>query len=324
MNKSLIVSAPGKLMLFGEHAVVHNHPCIVTAVGKRMMVTVELNDNKFLELNAVDVQVVGYKKPLRDIGKEEIPKGGKFVEIAVKNFQEKYQLSSGIKITTKSDFSNKFGFGSSSASTVCIIKALSELSEKKLSNKEIFGLAYKTVLEIQGKSSGFDIAASIYGGTIYFYTAGKIIEPIKVKNMPLVVGYSGIKADTVSLVNMVLEKKNKNPDVVNGIFKQIEDIVELAKKSLLKSDWKTLGKLMDRNEEQLEQLGVGSEKLSSMISSAKKAGAYGAKLSGAGVGDCMIALVSEENRKNVEQGIEKTGGEVIKIKTNADGVKIEK
>jgi len=324
MYKKITVSSPGKLMLFGEHAVVHNHPCIVTAVDQRMMATVELAENGIFELNAKDVQVVDYKKSIKDLRVGDIPKGAKFVEIAVKNFLEKYPLINGIKITTKSGFSNKFGFGSSSASTVCIVKALLELTGKKLDNKEIFDLSYKTVLEIQGKASGFDIAASIYGGTIFFHTAGKIIEPLIVKDLPLVVGYTGIKADTVTLVNMVLEKKKKNPLLIENIFNKIEDIVGQAKKALVQSDWKTLGKLMDSNEILLEKLGVGTGKLCNMIKSAIRAGAYGAKLSGAGGGDCMIALVSKENRQNVEKAIEKAGGEVIKINTNAEGAKVEK
>jgi len=321
--KKITVSAPGKLMLFGEHAVVYNHPCIVTSVDQRMTATVELKENGLFELDAEDVQIIGYKKTLSELGKGEIPKGAKFVEIAVKNFQEKFNLSNGIKIITKSNFSNKFGFGSSSASTVCVIKALSEFTGKKITNKEIFNFAYKSVLDVQGKASGFDVAASIYGGTVFFYTAGKIIEPIKIKNIPLIIGYTGIKADTISLVNKVLEKKNNHPEYINNIFFQIENIVGLAKIALLKSDWEKLGTLMDLNEQYLEKMGVGSKKLSDMITIAKKNGAYGAKLSGAGVGDCMLALVPEEKRRNVEKGIESVGGEVIKINTNVSGVRIE-
>src|SRR6185369_13396154 len=135
MNKkrkqSITVSAPGKLMLFGEHAVVYNHPCLVTAVDQRMRVTIEVLENFTFHLDAPDVRVVDYKKPMNELGKGEIPKGAQFIEIAVKNFVEKYGLQSGLHIKTKSEFSSQFGFGSSSAATVCVMKALSELSEKK-------------------------------------------------------------------------------------------------------------------------------------------------------------------------------------------------
>ncbi|MDZ4209918.1 MAG: hypothetical protein U1C56_01930, partial [Candidatus Curtissbacteria bacterium] len=250
MSKQITVSAPGKLMLLGEHAVVYGRPCIVTAVGQRMKATVELTNEPVFQLNAPDVQVTDYKKPMDQLGVGDIPKGAKFVEIAVANFlirhperlaknlsrmrdtSDKLRDSSsktpqndnfGVKITTASEFSSQFGFGSSSASTVCVIKALSELTGTNLDNKQslrsddlksIFDLAYKTVLDIQGKGSGFDAAAAVYGGTLYFVTPGKVIEPLNIDSLPLIVGYSGIKADTVTLMNQVSEKAKKYPEVI--------------------------------------------------------------------------------------------------------------
>ncbi len=84
--KKITVSAPGKLMLFGEHAVVYGRPCIVTAVGQRMKATVELTNEPIFHLDAPDVQIANYKKPMSELGTGNIPKGAKFVEIAVKNF----------------------------------------------------------------------------------------------------------------------------------------------------------------------------------------------------------------------------------------------
>lgn len=321
--KTITTSAPGKLMLFGEHAVVYNRPCIVTAVDERMYATIELLNSQEFELQAPDVHITDYKKSITELGIGEIPKGAKFVEIAVKNFFEKYNLSKGIKITTKSDFSSEFGFGSSSASTVCVIKALSEIFNIKLSNKEIFDISYKTVLDIQGKGSGFDVAAAVYGGTIYFLTGGKIIEPLTASSIPLIVGYSGIKADTVSLINSVKDFSNKNPELVEGIYNSIEIIVNSAKEEIVNQNWEQIGILMSENQKLLQSLGVSILKLDNMILSANNAGAYGAKLSGAGGGDCMIALAPFENIKNVEDGITKEGGTILNVSTNAKGAKIE-
>ncbi len=323
MKNQVTVSAPGKLMLLGEHAVVYNHPCLVTAVGQRMKVKVEFLDDPVFELNAPDVNVKNYKKLITGLGKGDIPKGAKFVEIAVKNFSQKYPLKFGVKIETISEFSSKFGFGSSSASTVCTIKALSELLDIKLSAKEIFDLAYKTVLDIQGKGSGFDVAAAVYGGTLYFVTAGKVIEPLQVVSIPLLVGYSGIKADTVAMINKVLELAKNNSDFVEDIYNKIEKLVEEAKTAIVNSNWPQLGTLMNQNQNYLEKLGVSIEKLDSMIGAAKNAGAYGAKLSGAGGGDCMIALVPDGKREAIKKAIESVGGEILDVKTNVEGVRIE-
>ncbi|MBI2019680.1 mevalonate kinase [Candidatus Daviesbacteria bacterium] len=325
------VSAPGKLMLLGEHAVVYGRPCIVTAVGQRMKATVKLTDEPIFELNAPDVQVLDYKKPMDQLGVGDIPKGAKFVEVAVKNFFASQFTSKvgfdsfevgqmGVKVTTQSEFSSLFGFGSSSASTVCVIKALSETTGAKLNNKSIFDLAYKTVLDIQGKGSGFDVAAAVYGGTLYFKKGGEVIESLNIDLLPLIVGYSGIKADTVTLMDQVLKK---DQTVVDNIYTEVGKLVEQAKVAVLNKDWPTLGKLMNGNQKLLKSLGVSIQKLDDMISGAVNGGAYGAKLSGAGGGDCMIALAPEDKADTVKAGITSVGGQIIEVQANVEGVKIE-
>ena len=325
MNK-ITVSAPGKLMLFGEHAVVYGSPCIVTAVGQRMKATVELLKEPVFQLNAPDVQIENYKKPMSKLGKGDIPKGAKFVEFAVKNFLSCHPEQNdnwGIKVTTKSEFSSHFGFGSSSASTVCTVKALSELLGKKLSQKQIFNLAYKTVLDVQGKGSGFDVAAATFGKTLYFVTGGKVIKPLQISSLPIIVGYSGIKFDTVRLVDEVAKKAKKYPWLIENIYDQIARLVEMARKALLREDLETLGELMDFNEGILATLGVEGQKLADMIYAARDAGAYGAKLSGAGMGDCVIAIAPPFKTKKVKNAITKAGGQVINVKTNVEGVRID-
>jgi mevalonate kinase len=317
------VSAPGKLMLLGEHAVVYNRPCLVTAVDQRMRAAVKFLDSDDFELEAPDVSVSGYKKAFKDLGRGDIPKGAKFVEIAVKNFAEKYPLKSGIRVETHSEFSSQFGFGSSSASTVCIIKALSILLSLNLSKKEIFDLAFKTVLDIQGKGSGFDVAAAVFGGTLYFVTGGKVIEPLPVFTLPLVVGYSGVKADTVTLINKVKESFTGKEVMLEEIYNGIKKLVEEAKTAVLKSDWQKFGDLMNQNQKYLQELGVSIPKLDDMINISLTAGAYGAKLSGAGGGDCMIAVCPKDKEFSVKAGIVQAGGEVIDVKTNAEGVRVE-
>lgn len=338
MNK-ITVSAPGKLMLLGEYAVLYNKPCLVTAVDKRLYATVEIIDRPEFQLEAPDVKISGYEKSIRKLGLGSVPNGAGFVESAVVNLIKNHRLiarsneilkqvqndkyKTGIRITTKSDFSSELGFGSSSASTVCIVKGLSELFNLRLSDKEIFDICYKTVLDIQGKGSGFDTAAAVYGGTLYFATGGRIIESLDIiKPLPLVVGYSGIKADTVQQINKV--KKNFYRKAhIEKIYNDIEDLVNRGKEVIIKSDWRRFGMLMNQNQEYLRELGVSSEKLDNMINAALSAGAYGAKLSGAGGGDCMIAIAPHDKEENVKNGIIRAGGEIINVETNALGVRVE-
>lgn len=320
---SVTVTAPGKLMLMGEHAVVYGRPCLVTAVDQRMRVTAELLDEPVFRLEAKDINISNYQKSLTDLGKGEIPKETKFSEIAIFNFFDKYKIKKGVKFITNANFSANFGFGSSAAVVVGILIVLSELFRMKFSDKELFDLSYKTVLDVQKKGSGFDVAAAIYGGTLYFETGGKIIEPLPTDGLTLIVGYSGVKADTVSLINLVSGKMKNYQTGVEKIFDNIGKLVLEAKIAILEKDWERVGTLMDYNQNYLEDLGVSTDKLNLMIEGAKKGGAYGAKLSGAGGGDCMVALVSADNKLKVSQAIADAGGEIIDVAVNAEGVRRE-
>jgi len=301
----ITVSAPGKLMLLGEHAVVYGHPCIVTAMDTRMRVSVSVNGDKTNTINAPQV------------------KECRFVQESIKLFCKKFNLHQHIKIHTAGDFSHQVGLGSSSAVTVATVKALSDLFDKKLTTKEIFDLSYQVTIAIQGVGSGFDIAAAVCGGTIYYIYGGKTIEQLQTDLLPLVVGYSGVKADTPTLIRQVAADYKNRKKEIDGLFTNITKLVEYAKRAIIEKDYRQLGSLMSQNHGYLKQLGVSTDKLNAMVQAALNAGAYGAKLSGAGGGDCMIALVSDEKRKAVEKAIEKAGGEIIRVKNSAEGVKIE-
>lgn len=321
------VSAPGKLMLFGEHAVIYDRPCIVTAVDHRISTKVKIINKPKLVINAPEVEVINYQKDITNLtSSENMPKGVRFLETAIKNYLENYQIEGGLEIETKSEFSSQFGFGSSSAVTVGVLKALSILTKISLSNQDLFDLAYKTVLDVQGVGSGFDIAAGIWGGTLYFITGGKQISPLKKSTLPLVVGYTGIKAKTPPLVRQVESLHQDCPLIADSFFDIMTLITNQAQKTLNKNklNFIELGHLMNFNQGLLDGLGVNTIELAKLIFAARNAGAKGAKLSGAGGGDCMIALVEKGKIASVKEGIKKAGGKIIPIKNGASGVKIER
>ncbi len=319
---TITVSAPGKLMLLGEHAVVYGKPCIVTAIDQRMHATVTLTDDHLFRLSAPDVQIENYEKPIDTLGEGDIPKGAKFVEKAVQNFLKKHSYSGGISVRTFSDFHAQFGFGSSSASTVCVIGALAKLFDSSIEKKEIFDLSYQTILDIQGKGSGFDIAAAVFGGTLFYVSPGTTIEPLDAQKLPLLIGYTGLKADTVTLINEVKKRAEKYPQDIERIYNEMESLAIRGRDAIQNKDWKTLGELFDFNEGLLESLGVSSLKLALLIHSAREAGALGAKLSGAGKGDCMIALAMEDQKKTVIDALN-TYGQYIEITCHAEGLRTE-
>jgi len=302
---SIKVSAPGKLMLLGDHAVIYGYPCLVTAVDKRLYVEVEI-----------------IKAENDDIITPQV-KESRFVLESIAYFKEKFNITSSVRIKTQGDFSHQVGLGSSSAVTVATFKALSVLFNKQMSLRELFQMSYHVNLLIQGVGSGFDIAAATYGETLEYIIGGKVIEPLHIKSLPLVVGYSGLKADTPFYIRRVAEVFKSKKEEMEKIFMSIQTLVESAKKGLQKEDLPEVGRCMNENQTLLTQLGVSTPKLDSMIASAISAGAYGAKLSGAGGGDCMIALVDEAKRQDIEKSIEQVGGEIISVSVNTKGVQIE-
>lgn len=266
----------GKLLLFGDHAVVYGRPCLAAAIDR--YVTASL---------------------VKSIGRESA-----FVAAARRLFEEKYgRLEFGFKIKA---FDSHYGLGSSAAVTVAVAQAMFKLKEIKITNKELFDFCYQVVKEVQGVGSGFDIAAAIYGGVVYFVTGGKKIEKLAVKELPLVVGYSGVKADTATMI--------KRARISQSFLQKSEIIVEQARVALEKQDWETAGKLMNQNQEILRKIGVSTPKLEQLIQASLAAGAWGAKLSGAGGGDCMIALANEGKKAAVEKAIQLVGGEIIRVK----------
>lgn len=316
-------SAPGKLMLYGEHAVVYGLPCIVTAVDQRVRVSVEPNGEGEIHVCSPNVGLDEYHKKIERLGQDDLPKSMAFVEMLVKRFYEKNGISEGIRILTESDFSTQFGFGSSAAVVSALVLALAEYFDVKMSKQEMFEMAYQAVLDVQGVGSGFDVAASIYGGTLYYISPGQIIESIHRGTLPLVVGYTGIKADTPTIIRQVAELK-RNEKWVESVFGDIAEMVNQAKNNFTKINFEHLGKLMNRNQELLSTLNVSSRELDKLIEAAKNNGAYGAKLSGAGGGDCMIAFAPENRVDEVGSAIEEAGGVWMKVKTGADGVRREK
>lgn len=291
IRKPVITSAPGKLMLLGEHAVVYGYPCIVMAINKWMKVAVERIDHASVDLNGIS--------------------DTRFIKAAIGVFRSEFDVQvKGVKITTESEFGGISGLGSSAATTVATMKALSLFCKKQLTDRELFELSYKVVLQVQGVGSGFDVAASVYGGVLYYKQNGRNIEKLSVDNLPLLVFYTGAKAHTAEIVQ---EVGKINSTKRTQIFDHIGELVEQGKNHLLHNEWQKLGKIMNQNQKLLQELSVSSVKIDKLVSVAQNAGAFGAKLSGAGRGDCVVVLAPKEKRGDIISAVEKVGGEYIDI-----------
>jgi mevalonate kinase len=321
----VIASAPGKLMLFGEHAVVHKHPCLVTAVDLRVQVSLEKTNDQSLLINTPHLNAEGrsISIPFDELFNDDLNTPNvKFILASIKNAFSKFNIRQGIRIRTSGPV-NSYGLGSSSAVTVATIFAFLTLFDIPFNNKLLFDLSYASVLDVQKLGSGFDVASAIYGNTIFFQTK-QDPEVLKTDYLPLVIGYSGAKVSTIDLVQEVEQKRNEIPEIIDLIYETIGKITKRARTAILNNDWKTIGKLANINQGLLDSLGVNTPRLNEPILAARSSGAFGAKLSGAGGGDCMFAIIDENSRSQIEEAIEVTGAKVLHLGLNAEGVRLEK
>lgn len=299
MDGEITVSVPGKIMLLGEHSVVYGGSCISSVIDKYLTVVLT-----------------------RSLGQvDEVDSSNLFIVSALRSMRSRYKVPP-LSISIASDITG-YGLGSSSAVVLGIIKGIASLLSFPLSDKEIFNLSLSAVLSVQGIASGFDVATSLYGNTIFFSGKTKETRVISHNRLPLSVFFSGKKANTVSFVEKVAKEYKENPGKTEGYFREINGCVEKGKRALINKNWKILGSVMSDNHEILKKLNVSTPLLDQIVETACKNGAYGAKLSGAGGGDCVIVLSEEGKRSDIISSLKGRGVTHLNISVGGnEGVKI--
>lgn len=324
---SVTVSAPGKLFLLGEHAVVYNGTCLVTAVDSRLWMTLtaeEATHNPTLTIIAPDVGLTNWSCLLKESFFRPAYQGpSAFIESCLAVFHRRYPFHANLTIETRSDFGANLGLGSSSATVAATLYGLSALFHADLSPDQLFTLGVEAIQNVQKLGSGADLAAAIYGGTLYYLNHfPRQITPLAVDSLPLLVVYSGEKAGTVSYVRKVAELEESWPNVISAVIETMFTIVDSGRECLLARDWVGLGQLMNIQHGLLHALGVDTPSLSEIVFAARNAGALGAKLSGAGGGDCAIVLVDDTHRSAVIDAL--ANKKIVNVQANAAGVRLEK
>lgn len=325
MSQTLTVSAPAKLFLLGDHAVVYEGACIITAVSARLYATLTRTQDATLTLHAPDVGLGTYQKPMTEIfASLEKTGNSRFVESCLAVFNERYPISDGLYITTRTEFNTELGIGSSSAVVAATLFGLAQLYEVELTHAELLELGIEAIQRVQNLGSGADLAAAIYGGTIYYVNRSpRTVTPLPIDNLPIFAAWSGSKVSTVNLVKEVGKLYKRRPTVVPAIIETMLNIVEAGKTAFGERDWETVGELMNIQHGLLHALGVDTASLSHIVFAAQAAGALGAKLSGAGGGDCAVILTSPDDYASVQEKLQEANIHVVDYTLNAEGVRLE-
>jgi len=298
-------SAPGKVILFGEHSVVYGEPALAGAIDRRVHVAVDRRSDEELRITSTP--------PTGD----DYPYVRKAVELAF----EYLGWSSGLDIVITSQLPPASGLGSSAAVSVATILAVSELCGERIGKPDLARLGHNVEKEVQGAASITDSSTTTFGGVLFIKPKMNVVEEVEAPSaLPLVVGYTGKSSSTKELVELVRGLRERNEEIVEPIIRSMGRIAVSAKKALLEGEG--IGELMNLNHGLLEALGVGTLELSRYVYAARAAGAEGAKITGAGGGGCMVAY-APDRQDEVARAIEREGGVAMKLGIDLEGARVE-
>jgi len=297
----------GKVILFGEHFVIYGVPSIVSAIDKATTCVVKKGGEPGWSLDDRRLATPGYKEEKLEQQRESIDRILKAAGID--------PTKNPIKITFGGDLVAASGIGASAASCVALARALSDEFGLGFSDERINELAYEGERAYHGTPSGVDNTAATYGGLLWF-VRGKPIERISIKRpIEVVMGNTGIVANTEAAVAGVRERKQRYPEKYGKIFKEAEELAYKARGALVDYDLRQVGRLMDENHRQLQAIEVSCKELDFLVELARANGAYGAKMTGGGLGGNMVALTpGEDLQGRVARAIEKEGFEILRTR----------
>ncbi|WIV67706.1 mevalonate kinase [Natrialbaceae archaeon AArc-T1-2] len=291
-------SAPGKVYLFGEHAVVYGEPAVPCAIERRARVGVEQRSDGKLRVHAEDLSLDGFTveyggdtndRPDVDVAENLVDAAMGYVDGAIEQVRDATgEPEVGFDVTIESDIPLGAGLGSSAAVVVAAIDAATRELGVTLEREEIADRAFRTEYDVQdGQASRADTFCSAVGGAVR--VEGEDCRAIEAPDLPIVVGFDGGAGDTGALVAGVRALREEY-DFAADTVEAIGDVVRNGEKALAAGDLEELGRLMDFNHGLLSALDVSARTLDTMVWAARDAGAYGAKLTGAGGGGCIVAL----------------------------------
>lgn len=324
-----VSSAPGKVYLFGEHAVVYGEPAVPCAIERRATVTAKARDDDRLRVQTQDLTLDGFSVEYGDgvldadvdVPRPLVEAAVGYVDGAIDQVRDVADENVGFTITIESDIPLGAGLGSSAAVVVAAIDAATREIGIELSPKEIADRAYRVEYDVQdGQASRADTFCSAMGGAVR--VEGEDCRPIEnASRLPFVIGYDGGTGDTGALVSGVRSLREEY-DFAADTVRTVGDIVRVGERALAEGDIHEIGQLMDFNHGLLSALGVSSRSLDAMVWAARDADALGAKLTGAGGGGCIVAL---DESPSTATALSYTPGceEAFRAELDRDGVRVE-
>nr|WP_274376803.1 mevalonate kinase [Acidilobus saccharovorans] len=311
--------APAKAILFGEHFVVNGSRAIATALG-------------------LWTQAIAYEKPSWPIEVESPALGLRCAtgpELSCSS-REATPLLAVVKalrgadvdvpparVIISSEAPASAGLGSSASSSAALASALAELAGAGLSKEELYRVVMEGERAAHGNPSGVDPAAVIYGGTIVFRKGAGVVGTISPGlSVPLIVADSGARRSTSAPVLSVIRFLDRIGGLRDSMIGLVEQIIDLASDAIRKGSLEDIGNLMNINHGLLSAIGVSTPELEELVHAARRAGALGAKLTGAGWGGSIIAIAQPEKTNDVVSALSAHSRWVRALEAGAEGARV--
>tara|TARA_B110000914_G_scaffold66147_1_gene57767 strand:- start:200 stop:1141 length:942 start_codon:yes stop_codon:yes gene_type:complete len=305
-------SAPGKVILFGEHFVVYGVKAILCSINKRVTVTAEkISDKKIVINSEIGNLILEPNKSISEINSPLKP----FYYLANKAIENQ---NTGIQIKIDSEIPLGVGLGSSSACCVAGAGAIFKLFGD-ISKEEILELAIEAERTIFENTSGADCTVCVYGGIMEYDKKQGFKKIEDEPNFQLVIANSNIEHSTESMVSEVKAFTIKNKEEFSKLLNQELELVEDVLKLLKENNTIELGEKINQNQEYLETIGISNNQLREMIEIGQKT-SFGAKITGSGGGGCIFAITDESNLEDTLKEFKDNNFECFSVEIDFEGL----
>ena len=296
MATSATAHGRGKLIIFGEHAVVYGHPAVACGLPRGARATLTLDEGESWSISHPGQTITV---------DDDVERAGR--QLLARFDLKPEQLRIDIELTIPVGA----GLGSSAAMAVALARAAADLCELegKKRTQAITEAVGASEAVFHGNASGIDQRAATEGGFFAFRRGRKQpkVSALDVAPHRWLVAQVAPSASTSAMVESVARLRRRRPQVMDAIFDDFAQIATAGKKALEAGKWKDVGELMNINQGLLNTIGVSTSALETACAAARDAGAFGAKITGAGGGGCIVALVDDTTASDVESTLDDHG-----------------
>ena len=281
---AIIASAPGSLMLSGEHAVLHGRHALAGAVDRRIIVTITPRKDDSVVLSSA----LGERHMSRSLIDSSAP----FSFAGAVLDAHAADMPAGCDIDIKADVPHDVGLGSSAAVTVALLAGLRTwIAGAQPQGEDLMHEAIGIIRGVQGLGSGADVAACVSGGIVLYSAVHPQVLERFVSLPEIALVYAGYKTPTPEVVRRVEDARQGMPEIYEALFDRFEDATQAAAVALRSEDWPALGRAMDQGQLVMTELGVSDDTLEALVADIHATpGIVGSKISGSGLGDCVLGI----------------------------------